>query len=170
MLTALIVTLLNASGAGPTPAQMRKYQLEYHERMHHVHMDFSGTRTAFRQKNITIGLGYEYHIDRQFNGVSVEVLGQKIGRLLFQGPQDWWVGAGIGWWPIRTVKVFVQAGPLFDDLGTATQARVGVGYNLRLFMLAVMPYVYFQTTDGARSPDATALRGFSWAIGARIQY
>ena len=170
MLTALLVALLNASGAGPTPAQLKQYKLDYRERMHHVHMDFSGTRTAFRQKNITVGLGYEYHVDRQFNGVSVEILGQKIGRLLFQGPQDWWVGAGIGWWPVRQVKVFVQAGALFDDLGTAAQGRVGIGYNLRLFMLAVMPYVYFQTTDGARSLDATPLRGFSWAIGARIQY
>ena len=169
MLSALIVVLLNASGAGPTPAKLEGYKLGYQERMHHVHMDFSSTRTAFRQKNITVGLGYEYHIDRQFNGVSVEVLGQKIGRLLFQGPQDWWVGGGIGWWPIRTVKVFMQVGALFDDIGTATQGRIGVGYNLRLFMLAVMPYVYFQTTDGSRGSDAP-LRGFSWAIGARIQY
>ncbi|MGB5523953.1 MAG: hypothetical protein WBM96_15415, partial [Polyangiales bacterium] len=115
MLTALIVTIMNAAGVAPTPAQMQKYELDYRERMHHVHIDFSGTRTAFRQKNITIGIGYEYHIDRQFNGVSFEVLGQKIGRLLFQGPQDWWVGGGIGWWPIRTVKVFMQAGALFDD-------------------------------------------------------
>ncbi len=64
----------------------------------------------------------------------------------------------------------MQAGALFDDLGTAAQGRVGVGYNLRLFMIAIMPYVYFQTTDGARAPDATPMRGFTWAIGARIQY
>jgi hypothetical protein len=169
MLTALIVMLLNASGAAPTPAQLQKYELDYNERMHHVHMDFSSTRTALRQKNITIGLGYEYHIDRQFNGVSLEVLGQKIGRLLFKGPQFWWVGGGIGWWPIRHVKVFMQAGALFDDVGTAALGRVGVGYNLRLFMIAIMPYVYFQTTDGSRGSDAP-FRGFTWAIGARIQY
>jgi hypothetical protein len=170
MLTALIVMLMNAAGVAPTPAQMQKYQLDYRERMHHVHIDFSSTRTGIKQKSITIGLGYEYHIDRQFNGVSLEVLGQKIGKLRFQDTQGWWVGGGIGWWPIRTVKVFMQAGALFDDLGVATQGRVGVGYNLRLFMIAVMPYVYFQTTDGARSADATPLRGFTWAIGARIQY
>jgi len=170
VLTALIVTLLNAAGAAPSPAQLQKYQLDYNERMHHVHMDFSSTRTAPKVKNITIGIGYEYHIDRQFNGVSFEVLGQKLGRLLFKGPQDWWVGGGIGWWPVRKVKVFMQAGALFDDIGTAAQARVGVGYNLRLFMVAVMPYVYFQTTDGARAENASDLRGFTWAIGARIQY
>lgn len=169
MLTALIVTLMNAAGVAPTPAQLHKYELDYHERMHHVHMDFSSTRIGVGQKNITIGLGYEYHIDRQFNGVSFEVLGQKIGRLLFQGPQNWWAGAGVAWWPIRHVKVFMQAGALFDDVGTVAQGRVGVGYNLRLFMIAVMPYVYFQTTAGSDGPD-TPLRGFTWAIGARIQY
>ncbi len=169
MLTALIVTLMNAAGVAPTPAQLQKYQLDSHERMHHVHIDFSGTRTAFRQKNITVGLGYEYHIDRQFNGVSFEVLGQKLGRLLFQGPQNWWVGGGIGWWPIRTVKVFMQAGALFDEAGHATQGRVGVGYSLRLFMIGIMPYVYVQTTDRPREANAQ-LRGFTWCIGARIQY
>lgn len=174
MLSALMAMLLNASGAAPNPQALQKYELDYRERMHHVHMDFSGTRSAFRQKNITIGLGYEYHVDRQFNGVSVEVLGQKIGRLLFKGPQDWWVGAGVGWWPIRHVKIFLQAGALFDEIGTAAMGRVGVGYNLRIFMIAVMPYFYVQTTDAARGgehgttePD---LRGLTWCIGARVQY
>jgi hypothetical protein len=80
----------------------------------------------------------------------------------------------MGWWPIRTVKVFVQAGPLFDELGTAVQARVGVGYNLRIFMIAVMPYFYVQTTDAARGSEhgdtEPDLRGFTWSIGARVQY
>lgn len=174
MLSALLAMLLNASGAAPSPQTMQKYELGYRERMHHVHIDFGGTRTAFRQKNITIGLGYEYHVDRQFNGVSVEVLGQKIGRLLFQGSQNWWVGAGIGWWPIRQVKIFLQAGPLFDDLGRAVVGRVGIGYNLRIFMIAVMPFFYVQTTDAARGGEhgtsVPDLRGFTWSIGARIQY
>jgi len=161
MLMAGLLTLLNAMGASPTPQKLENYQLGYRERMHHVHMDFASTRTAPGVKNITIGLGYEYHIDRQFNGVSFEVLGQKVGKLLFQGEEGWWVGGGIGWWPIRHVKVFMQAGALFDGLGTAVQGRVGVGYNLSFFMLAVMPYIYVQTTDDAR---------LSWSIGARVQY
>ena len=160
MLMAGLLTLLNAMGASPTPQKLEAYKLHYRERMHHVHMDFGSTRTGSR-KDITIGLGYEYHIDRQFNGVSVEVLGQKIGKLLFQGEEGWWVGGGIGWWPIRHVKVFMQAGALFDGYGTAVQGRVGVGYNLSFFMLAVMPYIYVQTTDDAQ---------FSWLIGARVQY
>lgn len=165
MLMAGLLTLLNAMGASPTPQKMENYKLHYQERMHHVHMDFSGTRSnsdsGKRIKTTTIGLGYEYHIDRQFNGVSFEVLGQKLGQMFGKGPQDWWVGGGIGWWPIRHVKVFMQAGALFDDLGTSTTGRVGVGYNLSFFMLAVMPYVYVQTTDNAQ---------FTWNIGARIQY
>ncbi|MEM7138680.1 MAG: hypothetical protein AAF500_19030 [Myxococcota bacterium] len=169
MLTALIVALMNATGAAPTPQQLQDYELAYQERMHHVHLDFAGTRTEARNKNITIGLGYEYHIDRKFNGVSIEVLGQKLGRLFFKGSQDWFVGGGLGWWPIRQVKVFMQAGAFFDDAGSTTQGRVGVGYNLRLFMIAIMPYAYVQTTTDPRT-DESPLRGFTWAIGARIQY
>jgi len=164
MLMAGLLSLLTAMGASPTPQKLENYKLHYRERMHHVHIDFGGTRIkteSGKQKATTIGLGYEYHIDRQFNGVSFEVLGQKLGKMLGKGPQDWWVGGGIGWWPIRHVKVFMQAGALFDDLGTAVQGRVGVGYNLSFFMLAAMPYIYVQTTDDAR---------FSWSIGARIQY
>ena len=158
MLTALMVMLLNAAGVAPTPEQLQNYELRYQERMHHVHLDFGSTRNGAKQ--ITIGLGYEYHIDRQFNGVSFEVLGQKLGDL-FKGPQGWWVGGGIGWWPIRSIKVFMQAGALFEDGETATQGRVGVGYNIPFFMIAIMPHIYVQTTDDGQ---------FSWSIAARIQY
>lgn len=161
MLMAAMLALLNAMGVAPTAEQLQNYELKYRERGHHVHMDFASTRTSDRNKNITIGLGYEYHVDRQFNGVSFEVLGQKLGRLLFKGPQDWWVGGGIAWWPTRPVKVFMQAGALFQDPGPVVQGRVGVGYNLQFFMLAVMPYIYVQTTDTG---------AFSWSLGARVQY
>jgi hypothetical protein len=87
------------------------------------------------------------------------VLGQKIGEF-FQAPDGWWVGAGIAWWPIRELKVFAQAGALFDDGGRATQARVGVGYRINFFMLAVMPYIYVQGTTMAASAGALA-RGSS---------
>lgn len=90
----------------------------------------------------------------------MEVLGQKLGDL-FKGPQAWWVGGGIGWWPSRELKVFMQVGALFDSRGTAAQARVGVGYRLALFMIAAMPFVYVQTTDDGR---------FSGSLGIRVQY
>lgn len=158
MLMAAMIALMNAAGVAPTPEDLQNYQLQFRERGHHVHLDFGSTRGDGKQT--TIGFGYEYLIDRQFNGVSVEILGQKLGDL-FKGDQDWWVGAGIAWWPVRPVKVFLQAGALFDDLGTATQGRVGVGYKFPFFMLAVMPFVYVQTTDDGR---------FSWSLGVRIQY
>ena len=160
MLMALMLALLNAAGVAPTPAELESYKLKFRQRGHHVHMDFGTTRPKDGGKAFTWGLGYEYYVDRKFNGVSVEVLGQKLGKV-FKGPQDWWVGGGLGWWPVRDLKIFVQAGALFDDLGRATQARVGVGYRLMFFMIAAMPYVYVQTTDDGR---------FSWSLGARIQY
>lgn len=161
MLMGLMIVLLNAMGVAPTPAELQSYKLKYWERNHHVHMDFGTTKTgAPGASGLTIGLGYEYYVDRRFNGVSFEVLGQKIGKAFSRG-QDWWVGGGIAWWPVREVKVFAQAGALFDDEGRATQARVGVGYRLNFFMLGVMPYIYVQTTDDGR---------FSWSLAARIQY
>jgi hypothetical protein len=163
MLMALMLALLNAAGVAPTPEDMENYKLKFRDRGHHIHMDFGSTRPGGEGregKAFTWGLGYEYYIDRQFNAVSFEVLGQKLGDL-FKGPQDWWVGGGIGWWPVRNLKIFMQAGALFDDLGTATQGRVGVGYRFLFFMLGIMPFVYVQTTDDGR---------FSWSIGVRIQY
>ena len=160
MLMAAMIALLNAAGAAPTPEDLENYELKFRERGHHIHLDFGSTRPRDSGKQTTLGLGYEYYIDRQFNGVSVEVLGQKLGKL-FKGPLDWWVGGGIGWWPVRGFKVFMQAGALFDDLGTAAQGRVGVGYRFSFFMLGVMPFVYVQTTDDGR---------FSWSIQVRIQY
>ena len=161
MLMALMLAILNSAGVAPTPAELQNYKLKFRERGHHIHMDFGTTRTPESGgRAFTWGLGYEYLIDRKFNAVSVEVLGQKLGQA-FKGPQDWWVGGGIGWWPIRELKVFMQAGALFDDLGRAAQARVGVGYRLSFFMIEAMPYIYVQTTDDGR---------FSWSIGARIQY
>jgi hypothetical protein len=65
-------------------------------------MDWGSTRTPDTgAKAITWGVGYEYYIDRKFNGVSVEVLGQKLGGL-FKGPQDWWVGTDFAAIPKRT--------------------------------------------------------------------
>ena len=161
MLMALMLAILNSAGVAPTPADLQNYKLKFRERGHHIHMDFGSTRTPQEGgKALTWGLGYEYYIDRQFNAVSFEVLGQKLGKL-FKGPQDWWVGGGIGWWPIRDLKIFMQAGALFDDLGTAAQGRVGAGYRFLFFMVGVMPYIYVQTTDDSR---------FSWGIGVRIQY
>lgn len=157
MLMAALLALLNSMGVAPTAEELANYKLKFRERGHHIHMDFGSTR---QPRAVTWGLGYEYYIDRQFNAISIEVLGQKLGDLV-KGPQDWWVGGGLGWWPVRGLKIFMQAGALFDDLGRATQARVGVGYRFFFFMLGIMPFIYVQTTDDGR---------FSWSVGVRIQY
>ena len=161
MVMAGLLALLNAMGVAPTPEDLANYKLKFRERGHHLHMDFASTREPKAGgKALTWGFGYEYYVDRKFNAVSFEVLGQKLGKL-FKGPQDWWVGGGLGWWPVRGLKIFMHAGALFDDLGTATQARVGVGYRFFFFMLGIMPFLYVQTTDDGR---------FSWSVGVRIQY
>ena len=158
---ALMLVLLNSMGVAPTPAELQNYKLKYRERGHHVHMDWGSTRTPQTgAKAVTWGVGYEYYIARKFNGVSVEVLGQKLGDL-FKGPQDWWVGGGIGWWPVRNLKVFTPAGSPVATSPVWSGPRVGVGYRLMFFMVAAMPYVYVQTTDDGR---------FSWGIGIRVQY
>jgi hypothetical protein len=158
---ALMLAILNSAGVAPSPADLQNYKLKFRERGHHIHMDFGSTRTPQSGgKALTWGIGYEYYIHRKYNGVSFEVLGQKLGKL-FKGPQDWWVGGGIAWWPVAGLKVFTQAGALFDDRGTSAQGRVGVGYRFLFFMVGVMPYVYVQTTDDGR---------FSWSIGVRLQY
>ena len=85
MIMALMLVLLNSMGVAPTPAELQGYKLKFRERGHHVHMDWGSTRTPETgAKAVTWGVGYEYVIDRQFNGVSVEVLGQKLGDL-FKG-------------------------------------------------------------------------------------
>jgi hypothetical protein len=158
---ALMLAVLNSAGVAPSPADLQNYKLKFRERGHHIHMDFASTRTPQEGgKALTWGLGYEYYVHRKYNGVSFEVLGQKLGKM-FSGPQDWWVGGGIGWWPVGGLKVFTQVGALFDTRGRSTQGRIGVGYRFFFFMLGIMPFIYVQTTDQGR---------FSWSIGVRIQY
>ena len=160
MIMALMLVLLNASGVAPTPAELQDYKLKFRERGHHVHMDWGTTRTPDTGASaFTWGVGYEYYIDRQFNGVSVEVLGQKLGDF-FKGPQDWWVGGGIAWWPIRTARSSRKQARCSTTWYGDAGARWG-GLPIDVLHGAAMPYIYVQTTDDGR---------FSWSLGARIQY
>ena len=107
MLMALMLAILNSAGVAPTPSDLQNYKLKFRERGHHIHMDFGSTRTPQEGgKALTWGLGYEYYVHRKYNGVSFEVLGQKLGKL-FRGPQDWWVGGGIAWWPWGRLSVLL---------------------------------------------------------------
>ena len=70
MIMALMLVLLNSMGVAPTPAELQNYKLKFRERGHHVHMDWGSTRTPDTgAKAVTWGVGYEYYIDRKFNGV-----------------------------------------------------------------------------------------------------
>ena len=156
---ALVILLLDAAGVAPPPAKLLQMEDDYRQRGHHVFLDFGTTRQG-SPTGLTIGLGYEYYVDRRFNGVSFEVYGQKVGDM-FSGPQSWWVGGGLGYHPVRPLKVFMHAGALFEDGRTSTTGRVGLGYALQFFVINVMPYAYVQTTD-----DGV----FSWSFAARIMY
>ena len=159
MLTAIVIVLLDAVGVAPTPEQLQEMQFHYRERRHHAFLDFGSTRGGSAD-GLTIGFGYVYYVDRRYNGVSFEVLGQKIGDM-FDSPKAWWVGGGLGYYPTRSLKFFMQAGALFEDKHTSVQGRVGFGYRLPFFHITAMPFVYAQTTDEG---------DFSWSIAARLSY
>lgn len=159
MLMALIIAIMGQAGAAPTPADLRRMQIEFAERGHHIALDFHGTRGDFSKK-LTVGLGYEYLIIRPFHSVSFEVLGQKLGKL-FKGPQDWFIGAGLGYYPVTPVKIFMMGGSQWFGDDAIAQGRVGVGYNFPFFVIRVMPFTYFQTTANGI---------FSWSLGVRLQY
>ncbi len=159
MLMALIIWIMGQAGAAPTPADLRRMQIEFAERGHHIALDF-GTTRGDPKNALTVGLGYEYLNIRPFHSVSFEVLGQKLGDL-FKGPQDWFLGAGLGYYPVIPVKIFMMAGPQWFGDDIVAQGRVGVGYNFPFFVIRVMPFTYFQTTSN---------NVFSWSLGVRLQY
>ena len=81
MLMALVIAIMNSAGVAPSPQDFQNYKLKFRERGHHVHMDFGTTRTPQSGgKAFTWGIGYEYYIHRKYNGVSFEILGQKLGK------------------------------------------------------------------------------------------
>lgn len=157
---ALTIWIMGQVGVAPTPEDIREYNIAFQERGHHGFVDFGSTRGDLA-KRITIGLGYEYYIDRRFHGVSFEVLGQMLGPKLFKGPRDWWLGGGIAYWPIRPLKIFAAAGPFWTQGERLLRGRLGVGYRFLFFMVGIMPFVYVETTNNGL---------FTWSIGVRIQY
>ncbi|MGB0679714.1 MAG: hypothetical protein ACPGUV_08650 [Polyangiales bacterium] len=165
MLIALTVWLLDLFGVAPSPETLENYATCFRERGHHIGVDFASTRAGL-DKLTTLGFGYEYLIDRSFHGVSFEVLGQLLGSPFKGGDKDGWVGGGLGYYPIRNLKFFMQAGALLqdeEDPGPKVQVRgrIGVGYRLMFFAIGAMPFFYAETTS-------TGL--FTWSLGARLQY
>lgn len=160
MLMALFALILQQFGIQATEEDFRRYEQQFRERGHHIAADFHSTRGQ-GDKLFTPGLAYEYLVDREHHGYSFEVQGQMLGEFLDRNDKDWFVGAGMGYYPIRPVKVFATLGSQWFDGEAAPAARIGVGYRFPFFNIAVMPNVYYQ---------GDAENRHSWAIGARLQY
>lgn len=162
MLVAAMVWFLGLFGVAPSPEQLALYASDFSERRHHIGLDFNKTwGDDDAVKGQTLGLSYEYLVDRRFHGVSFEVLAQMYGGIFGDAHRDFFTGGGLAYYPIRNVKIFAAAGSLFDNDKVYVRGRVGVGYRLNFFMLGVMPNLYVESTsDGS----------FSFSFGARIQY
>jgi hypothetical protein len=154
MLMALFMWLLGLVGVAPEPAALEQMQNDFFERGHHVGIEFGGTFMP-DQRSTTIGLRYEYFAARRFNAVSFEVVGEVIfnngiiDAMKREGDQYYYVGAGLGYYPITSIKLYMSAGPSWRGGDPAAAGRVGIGYRFPFFMLSVMPTGYIQTdTNG----------------------
>lgn len=163
MLLALSLWLLGQFGVAPEPEALQRYELAFQERQHHLSVDVANLWMEDRTL-LAFGLGYEFLVDRAYHGVSFELLGQRLGTL--GGESDWWVGGGLGYYPIRHLKLFAQAGALIldeSDPGPRIQAsgRLGGGYRLTFFTVVAMPYLFVESSTGGL---------FTWGLGGRVQY
>lgn len=171
MIMAFIIWVLGKAGVEATPERFMAWDRSFRERGHHLIIDFGATRfdgTRWTgdnfEKLITIGLGYEYLIDRKYNGVGFEVLGQVLGPVFRPNRQrhEYFVGGGIDYYPISPLRVFMQAGANILDTGhTEALGRVGLGWRIMFFNVGVQPHAYVQANTAGI---------WSWAIAARFEY
>jgi hypothetical protein len=171
VLMAFTMWFLGLLGVAPTELDFQRFDREFRERGHHLTVDFGGQRSGGTRwgdpnwsKRPVIALGYNYMIDRRYNGVAFEVLGQSIGKLLKGGRDDnsFFVGGGLAYFPIRHLRVFLHGGAEIDLSANAQGVgRAGLGYRFMFFNLGMQPYVYFQTTTSGE---------FGWQLGFRFEY
>jgi len=168
---AFIMWLLGLMGVAPTPEDFARYDRDFREQGHHVTIDFGGQRvggTRWTDDNYyklpAVGIGYEYLIDRRYNGVGFEVLGQYLGKVFHprHDVDQFFVGAGIAYYPQRHVRLFTQGGAQIGLNGDVTAVgRVGIGYRFMFFRMGMQPYAYVQTTSDGQ---------LGWAINFRFEY
>ena len=169
MLMSFFIWMLGKFGVAPTPADLQRMDRQFRERGHHIMVDFGGQRIGGTrwsdpdfEKLFIVGVGYEYLVDRRYNGVSVEVVGQSLGRVFHTGDHEWFVGGGLGYYPTRHWHLFVHGGALFEPKDVVRAAgRVGVGYRFMFFHLGMQPFFYLQTDSGGQ---------FGWALAFRFEY
>jgi hypothetical protein len=119
MLVALVAIALTGIGAGTVLAEEEAGE----EGRNELSLFLGGTHTS-DDDGFSVGLDYEYHVNRRFG----------IGGLLeYTGPdfREWIVGLPICWHPWRELKLFVAPGVDFDrpDDKTYFLVRIGSEYG-----------------------------------------
>jgi hypothetical protein len=168
---ALITWIMMKMGVAPKPEDFIRMEREFRERGHHMLIDVGGTRVGWTRwtdddwrKQPTVGLGYEYYVDRRFNAVGFEALAQSQGRWFRNGDgrNSFFVGGGLNYYPVRGLRVLAQTGTQIDTKGNVeVVGRVGLGLRFMFFKVGMQPYFYVQQS-GSGQPG--------WAMAFRFQY
>jgi hypothetical protein len=168
---AFITWILMKLGMAPTAEDYIRMAREFRERGHHLTIDFGGERVGWTRWNDdnwrklpTIGLGYDYYVDRHYHGVGFEVLGQSLGPVLRPGtgPNLFFLGGGLAYYPVRPLRLFMQSGAQIDMDGNAVAVgRVGAGFRFMFFKVGMQPFFYVQQTSAGQP---------GWAMNFRLEY
>ena len=171
MLMALVTWLMMKMGLAPSPEDFARMDRGFRLRGHHVTLDFGkqstgATRSTTEnwQSRPSVGLGYEYYVDRRFHAVGFEVLGQSLGPIFRpdRNVNAFFVGGGLAYYPHRSVRVFTQGGAEIGLNGDAVAVgRVGVGYRFMFFKLGMQPFFYLQQNSANRG---------GWGLAFRFEY
>ena len=168
---AFITWMMMKMGVAPNAEDFARMDREFRERGHHMVLDFGGTRVGWTRwsdddwrKQPTMGLGYEYYLDRRFNAVGFEALAQAQGQWFrnTDGRNSFFVGGGLNYYPVRGLRILTQAGTQIDTKGDVeVVGRVGLGFRFMFFKVGMQPYFYVQQS-GSGQPG--------WAMAFRFQY
>jgi hypothetical protein len=168
---AFITWMLMKMGVAPSAEDVLRMAREFRERGHHVTLDFGGQRDGWTRwsdeewaKLSMVGLGYDYYVDRRYHGVGFEALVQSLGPILRpdKGPNSFFVGGGLAYYPVRPFRLFMQSGAEMHLNGnTDLVARFGAGFRFMFFKVGMQPFFYVQQSTTGRP---------GWAMAFRFEY
>jgi hypothetical protein len=171
MVMAFITWILMKLGMAPSPEDFLIMARDFRERGHHLTLDFGGQRVGWTRwsddnwaKLSMVGLGYDYYVDRRYHGVGFELLVQSLGPVLRpdKGPNSFFLGGGLAYYPVRPLRVFMQAGPELHLNGEAELVgRLGMGFRFMFFKLGMQPFFYVQHNSAGQH---------GWAMAFRFEY
>lgn len=171
MLMAFIMWMLGQFGVAPTEEDFARYDRDFRERGHHVTVDFGSQHVGTTRwtdddhyKLFTVGLGYEYLVERHYHGVGFEVLFQNQGQVIDvdRDTHTFFVGGGLAYYPIRDLRLFTHVGAQIGlDGDVDGVGRIGIGYHFMFFNMGMQPYFYVQGTTTGQP---------GWGIFFRFEY